>query len=291
LVLRPKEAGSIEEALSSLGQAVEEGDRFRVVIVDEGLLPAAGRPQAGDVQATAAASGAAVVVIRGDTHRNGDSSPRLAAPRVEVKKPVKPEDLLRAIQASLDPAGSAANGGGQTAPCTPLRAAQGSVVKPCGDRLRVLLAEDNPVNQKVATRLLEKMGCQVEVARNGREVLDMLHGIPYDVVFMDVHMPEMDGLEAAQTIREREMHGSRLPIIAMTASALAEDQERCIAAGMDDFISKPVKLKQLRQIVARLAVKACCLCSRVNVNCPVRPAGRHASPDAPASVPQQLTDA
>jgi len=109
-------------------------------------------------------------------------------------------------------------------------------VKPCGHRLRALLAEDNPVNQKVATRLLQKMGCRVDVAGNGREVLALLHRFSYDVIFMDVHMPEMDGLEAARTIRKRERNGSRLPIVAMTACAMAEDRERCIAAGMDGFI-------------------------------------------------------
>jgi CheY-like chemotaxis protein len=164
-------------------------------------------------------------------------------------------------------------------------------VKPCGHRLRVLLAEDNPVNQKVAKRLLERMGCRVDVAGNGREVLAMLHRFSYDVVFMDVHMPEMDGLEAAQTIRKRETNGSRLPIVAMTASAMAEDQERCIAAGMDDFLSKPVHLEQLRHAVARLVGNACSHCRQVRVDCPVRAAGSHAPPDVPVAVPQEFTNA
>jgi len=98
-------------------------------------------------------------------------------------------------------------------------------------------------------------------------------------------------LEAAQTIRQRETNGSHLPIVAMTASAMAEDQERCIAAGMDDFISKPVNLEQLRHAVARLAADACCHCSRSTGDCPVKPAGRLVLPDAPAFVPQELTEA
>jgi CheY-like chemotaxis protein len=289
--LRPKEAGSVEEALALLGQAAAEGDPFRVVIVDTELLPAGGGPQSGGIEAAAAACGAAVVVMRGNIHRNGDSSVGVAAPPIEVKRPVRPEEFLKAIQACLDPADPATDGCGQTAPSTPLHAAEESGVKLCGGRLRVLLAEDNPVNQKVATRLLEKMGCRVDVAGNGREVLDMLYRISYDAIFMDVQMPEMDGLEATQAIRRQERNGSHLPIVAMTASAQAEDHERCNAAGMDDFVSKPVDLEQLRHIVARLAVDSCRQCSRVNVDCPVEPAGRHAPPDAPAAVPRELTGA
>jgi two-component system sensor histidine kinase/response regulator len=289
--LRPKEACSVGEAVTILGQAAAEGDPFRVVIVDKELLPDDAWPQSGDIEAAAAACGAGVVVVCGGIHRKGDSSVHVAAPRVEVKKPVRPEELLKAIQECLAPRCSRANGCSQTAPSTPLHTAGESAVKPCGHRLRALLAEDNPVNQKVAKRLLERMGCRVDVAGNGREVLAMLHRFSYDVVFMDVHMPEMDGLEAAQTIRQRETNGSHLPIVAMTASAMAEDQERCIAAGMDDFLSKPVHLEQLRHAVARLAADACCHCSRSTGDCPVKPAGPLVLPDAPAFVPQELTEA
>ena len=106
---------------------------------------------------------------------------------------------------------------------------------------RVLVVEDNVVNQKVATRMLEGMGCNVTVAANGQEAVDMLDQLPFDLILMDCQMPIMDGFEATREIRRRDADWSRTPIIAMTANAMAGDRERCIEAGMDDYISKPVR--------------------------------------------------
>ena len=111
---------------------------------------------------------------------------------------------------------------------------------PLAHPLRLLLAEDNPVNQKLALRLLERMGYAAEVAANGRLVLEALEATPFDVVLMDVQMPELDGMEATRAIRarwpERAIH-----IIAMTADAMDGDREACLAAGMDDYVSKPIR--------------------------------------------------
>ena len=112
--------------------------------------------------------------------------------------------------------------------------------------LRILLAEDNRVNQKLATRLLEKRGHRVVVANNGKEALAVLAGGVFDLVFMDVQMPEMDGLQATMAIRELEkVTGVHQPIIAMTALAMKGDKERCIAAGTDGYLSKPISPEQL----------------------------------------------
>jgi signal transduction histidine kinase/CheY-like chemotaxis protein len=112
--------------------------------------------------------------------------------------------------------------------------------------LRILLAEDNAVNQKVAVRLLEKMGYRVDVAGNGCEAVEAVRRLGYDVIFMDVHMPEMDGLEATRIIL-REFGERRPRIVAMTAGAMAEDRQACLDAGMDDYVSKPVQVRELQR--------------------------------------------
>jgi len=119
------------------------------------------------------------------------------------------------------------------------------------EHVRVLVAEDNVVNQKVACRLLEKLGCRVEVAANGREAVEMTARIPFDLVFMDCQMPELDGYDATREIREREGEGKRTPILAMTANAMDTDRARCMEAGMDDFVSKPVHPPVLRRVMER----------------------------------------
>ena len=114
------------------------------------------------------------------------------------------------------------------------------------NRSRVLLVEDNAVNQTLAVRLLERRGYTVSVAGDGREALIALEKGSFDVVLMDIQMPEMDGFEATAIIREKEKSsGQHIPIIAMTANALKGDQERCLQAGMDAYISKPIRTKEL----------------------------------------------
>jgi signal transduction histidine kinase/DNA-binding response OmpR family regulator/HPt (histidine-containing phosphotransfer) domain-containing protein len=117
--------------------------------------------------------------------------------------------------------------------------------------LRILLAEDNPINQNVAVRLLERLGYRADIAGDGREALARLEAGPYDVVLMDVQMPEMDGLEASRAICGRWAAGARPRIIAMTAEAMQGDREKCLAAGMDDYIVKPVTLAQLAEALAK----------------------------------------
>jgi CheY-like chemotaxis protein len=113
--------------------------------------------------------------------------------------------------------------------------------------LRILLAEDNVVNQKLALRLLQQMGYRADVASNGIEAIECIERQPYDVVLMDVQMPEMDGLEASRRIVARWPNGERPRIVAMTANAMAGDREECFAAGMDDYVTKPIRVEALVQ--------------------------------------------
>jgi len=115
-----------------------------------------------------------------------------------------------------------------------------------------LLAEDNAVNQKLALRLLAQMGYRADVAANGLEVLDALERQPYDVILMDVQMPEMDGLEASRRINAKYPRASRPRIVAMTANAMQGDREMCIAAGMDDYLTKPVRVNELVEALTRV---------------------------------------
>lgn len=158
-----------------------------------------------------------------------------------LRKPVRPTELISGILSALESESErndlASNNGG-------LREFESE---------RVLLAEDNVVNQTVARKILGRLGLQVDVAEDGQQALDMLKETPYGLVFMDMQMPNVDGVEAAHRIRGGEV-GSQPYIIALTANVMAEDRERCIEAGMNDFVGKPVKLGDLRAALSRAAV-------------------------------------
>jgi CheY-like chemotaxis protein len=130
-----------------------------------------------------------------------------------------------------------------------------SIAKAARTQMRILLVEDNPANQKLATYVLRERGHHVEIAGNGREAVDLTEHNRYDLILMDVQMPEMNGLEAAQAIRKRERGGSRTPIVALTADAMKSDRERCPTAGMNGYLAKPVTAHVLIDLVERLGEK------------------------------------
>jgi len=153
--------------------------------------------------------------------------------------PVRPTRLRRAIAGVLDPAAARQRG------------ISGATSRPRNDRaVRILVAEDNPVNQRVATHMLERLGYRCDLASNGQEAVDMLAHIPYDLVLMDCQMPEVDGYSATRAIRDREGAARHTPIIAMTANAMREDRSRCLDAGMDGFIPKPIVIEELETALA-----------------------------------------
>ena len=156
-------------------------------------------------------------------------------------KPIKQSDLLEAM---MDALGAPLRG--------EIRPAQESPLEENMRRLRILLAEDNAVNQKLAIRILEKRGHAVEVSADGVGALATLDSGSFDLILMDVQMPNMDGFEATAAIRAREEStGGHIPIIAMTASAMTGDRERCLEAGMDGYISKPIQQTDLLRIVEK----------------------------------------
>lgn len=119
------------------------------------------------------------------------------------------------------------------------------------DSIRALVVDDNQMNRVIAQRLLERLGVSVEVACDGREALDVLGSQTFDMIFMDQHMPEMDGIEATREIRKREGDLTHTIIVAFTACQMEEDRQRCFAAGMDDFLGKPVRSSQFSQMIDR----------------------------------------
>jgi CheY-like chemotaxis protein/HPt (histidine-containing phosphotransfer) domain-containing protein len=185
-----------------------------------------------------------------------DQSSLATSPFVScLTKPLKPVQLREALVRVVS--------GAKTSSIRPAPAARLDPGLAQRLPLRVLLCDDNVVNQKVALRLLQQMGYQAELAVNGIEALAALARQPYDIVFMDVMMPEMGGLEATRIIRERQQQRERFPtyktpiiVVAMTANAMQGDREKCLAAGMDDYLAKPVRLEDVRAIIERWAAVA-----------------------------------
>ena len=206
------------------------GERFDVALIDIAMPEMDGYTLAERLHKVTAAAEMPIVVLSSVGHRDREA-PDIAA---FLTKPVKPSALHDALVSVLL----------GHEPAAPLRTTERAAIDTeMGRRhpLRILLAEDNPVNQKLAIRLLSQMGYTTDVAGNGVEALAALERTPYDVILMDVQMPELDGLEATRRIRAARPAGSAPWIVAMTANALAGDRELCIAAGMNDYVSKPIR--------------------------------------------------
>ncbi|MDH4141267.1 MAG: GAF domain-containing protein [Chloroflexota bacterium] len=227
-------SGSPSEALGW----ISDGRRFDLAILDLHMPELDGIALATALHASEGAATTPIVILSSlGIHERANET--IAAYLV---KPVKPSALLDTLATVL--AGRATS--------VPIRAGGTGIDHDLGARhpLRILLAEDNPVNQKLALRLLERMGYRAAVAGNGLEAIAALEGSAFDVVLMDVQMPELDGLEATRRIRHRwpGAHGPR--IVAMTANAMEGDRESCLAAGMDDYVSKPIRPEALAAALA-----------------------------------------
>ncbi len=231
-------------ALAQVQRGHAVGEPYALVLVDSEMPEMNGLTLARRLREEAGLTGAIVMMLSSAGDLTDAASWRDLGIEERVIKPIDEADLREAIARSLWGAGKPREAVSRTAKPLPQRTTSAP--------LRILLVEDTPVNQKLAVRLLEKHGHSVTTANNGREALDMLGRLNWevDLILMDVQMPEMDGYQATAAIREREVHlGMRLPIIAMTAHALERDQERCLAAGMDAYMSKPIDVEKLFRLI------------------------------------------
>jgi signal transduction histidine kinase/DNA-binding response OmpR family regulator len=235
----PDGADSGEAGLRALTEAADVKRPFRLILLDEQMPGMDGFEVIQLIRANPNFDGATIMMLTSaDQTESAQRCRRLGVAHYLIK-PIKPNDLLIAIRRAL----------GHLPPATAVRKPAPALVK--GKSLRLLVAEDNLVNQKLAIRLLQKLGHRVVLAGNGAEAVAQWQQSPYDLIFMDVQMPDMDGFEATRRIRELETSsGAHVPIVAMTAYAMSGDRERCLAAGMDGYIAKPVSLEALQQAIA-----------------------------------------
>ena len=243
-----------ELALRMMKDAQRRHSPFRILLLDCRMPGMDGFTLAKRIHEDPELTGTIIMMLTSDAQRGDAGRCRELGISVYLVKPVQKKELLQALRAALGPAAP---------PASPVVTRHS--LREARSHLRILLAEDNPVNQALMLRLLQKLGHVPVLATNGREVLVMLQSQRFDLLFMDVQMPELDGLAATAEIRRREQaSGERLPIVAMTAHALKGDRERCLAAGMDGYIAKPVKFDLVQQEIERL-------CGAASVPAPVLP--------------------
>ncbi|HET8890752.1 MAG TPA: two-component regulator propeller domain-containing protein [Candidatus Angelobacter sp.] len=228
------------EALSLLQQAALGEKPYRLLLADSRMPGMGGLSLATEMRRSLAMPVATVMMLTADDYYSSIRRCREIGIAAYLLKPVKLPELLAALRQALSPIAAEA----QQPP---------KEEKSSSRKFRILLAEDNPVNQRLAVRMLEKMGHFVAVAQTGKEALDALQAGKFDLVLMDVQMPEMDGFAVMREIRQAEMGGQgHLPVIAMTAHAMKGDREECLAAGMDDYLAKPINSQELMQVIERV---------------------------------------
>jgi len=240
--MRPELAASGQEALTLLRNAAEQGRPYPLVILDRQMPIMDGFMLLQEIQGEKTlAANAIMMLTSGDQPEDSRRCQDLGVAEYAVK-PVAQAELLRLILKAL---------GHAHVPENPASAAGAPVEsKPVSQPLRILLAEDNLFNQKVAMGMLERLGHALTIANNGREAVATFSKERFDLVLMDIQMPEMDGFEATSLIRQQQQQsGTKVPIIAMTAHAMTGDREKCLNAGMDDYISKPISRDELAKVI------------------------------------------
>ena len=251
------EAENGAQALSRLSEAAKIGDPFRIALLDMQMPGMSGETLGGRIKSDPDLSGTRLVMVTSVGQRGDAERLKRAGFSAFLNKPVKKSVLFDCIGTVLGLTGDPSNRlitrftleEGKVSDGEPIRA------------LKILLAEDNIVNQKVAKSMLTKMGHEVVVAKNGQEAVKAFEDEKFDLILMDGQMPVMDGLEAARAIRDAEEQSAirnpqsaigRVPIIAVTANAMKGDREIFLAAGMDDYLAKPIKRKSLEEVIGRV---------------------------------------
>ena len=238
--MRPTIVASGEEAMTAMAQASSAGSPFPLVLLDARMPGMDGFAVAERIRENPGLARATVLMLSSADQRA--AAAQAAGVTATLMKPIRQSDLLDAIVTALG-----ASRGTRRGPRPSVK------IQTIDRSLRILLAEDNPVNRKLAITLLEKRGHRVVPVENGRLATLALERDTFDLVLMDLQMPEMSGLEATQLIRAREQRtGEHVPIVALTAHAMKEDRERCLAAGMDEYLSKPVRRDELFAVIEQL---------------------------------------
>jgi CheY-like chemotaxis protein len=235
-----------EEALEAIRQASAADDPFHFALLDYHMPGMDGTTLAWAIKADRAIRDTVLILLTSVDHWNSAGPMDEAVISAALVKPVRQSQLLNTLATAWSRR--------LREPEPPRRMEDMRAVlqrRFSGALVRVLVAEDNVVNQKVASRMLEKLGLRADVAANGREAVAMFELLPYDFIFMDCQMPEMDGYEATRAIRQIEASERRVAIVAMTADALAGCREVCLSAGMDDYIAKPVTVEVVFEALRR----------------------------------------
>ena len=233
-----------QAALTRLREALREGKPYALAILDLFMPEMNGLELAQAIKADPELATLPLVLLSSTAQHSVAHDAKQAGIDAYLTKPIRQAQLRECLATII----------GMTPPPTPHPSTEQIQHSDMHIRARVLLAEDNVVNQKVAVKQIEKLGYRVDAVANGREAVAALDQLSYDLVLMDCHMPEMDGYEATAAIRAREADtGAHTPIIAMTANALQGDRERCLQAGMDDYLSKPVQIDDLHVMLQKWA--------------------------------------
>ena len=229
------------EALALAERAARSGRAFDLGVVDLNMPGMDGFELAGRLKEEPSTAGTTLFLLSSSGERLSSAESHLSGFAASLTKPVRASELFDCLMTSLN--------GGRSAPRSTDEAAR----NPEDGQVKglILLVEDNSMNQLVGAKVLEKLGYRYDVAVNGIEAVRAVVARAYDAVLMDCQMPEMDGFEATREIRRDEGAARHVPIIAMTAAAMAEDREACMAAGMDDFITKPVRLEPVSAVLSR----------------------------------------